>query len=491
MSADRKSLTKNIGWSVVERLCSQLVYFAVSVILARLIVPEIYGVAMMVTMVINIFAIMLPSGFSSALIYRKDNDVLSYSTAFWATLAMTLTLYLVLYFAAPLIASYYAVPEITLFLRVSAFQLVLQGAQSIPFAYVSKEMLFRKNYIATLIGVVASAFVSIGLAITGMGVWALLLSTSVEVFVSTIVLCATTGFHVEFRFDARIAGEMVGYCWKLMGVDFLNAFYSNLNSLIIGKLFKSSDVAFYNRAYNLPQMLLGSVTTAVSKVLFPVFSQKQSGSEVCSMLRQSIRSMNYIVFPLLSGLIATGSGVIALLYTEQWMGTVPYLYIMCLVWAFQPVQICVIQAFKAIGETGVFLRLEIYKKIIGLIVILGSVALIGDPIALAMALLINQVLSVLINMPVVKERLGYSYRSQMKDIGASSMLAILMMCCVFIVGSTVDNLVLRIAVQVLVGVVVYACLSQLTHNETFQYLKAVINDAMRGRRLASKDLQSK
>lgn len=479
MGASNTSIVRNIGWSVVERLCSQVVYFIVSIVLARLIVPETYGIAMVVTVIINVFAVALPSGFSSALIYSKSDDDIHYSTAFWATMIMTLVLYGVLFIIAPYIAEYYSANAMTTYIRVMAIQLILQGMQSIPFAYVSKKMLFKKNYTATFIGVVVSAFVSVFLAVFGLGIWALLLSISIQTAVATVVLWRSIGFHISFKLDIGIAKTMFLYCWKLMGVDFLNSLYSSLNSLIIGKMFQKAEVAFYTRAYNLPQMLLGSVTTAVSKVLFPVFSEKNNSiNDIRQMLRKSIRSMNYMVFPLMAGLGAMGYEVIVLLYTDQWTGAVPYLYIMCLVWAFQPVQTCTIQAFKALGKTGVFLKLEVLKKIVGLAVLGCFIYFIHSPMALAFSLLVSQMLSAVINMPIMKKYLNYSYTSQIKDMFESLPISLLMMCGVLAAKLLVDDLIIRIVCQVAIGVVSYVVLSLVFKNKSCFDVMAVAKKAL-------------
>lgn len=456
---------------MVERLCSQGLYFIISVILARLILPEIYGVVTVVSAIVNLLAVVVQSGFSSALIYSDGDDIRHYSTAFWGTVLVTGGLYVLIFLAAPLIAVYYESQEITLYLRVMSLQLVLQGIQSIPFAYVSKHMLFRKNYVATVIGVVVSAVVAIGLAFCGLGVWSLICLTSVEVAVSTVILWITLKFRIEFVFDRKIAGAMVRYCWKLVGVDFLNALYTSLNSMIIGKRFTKAQVAYYNKAYNLPQMLLGSVNTAVSKVLFPVFTESKGDIlEVRDMLRKSIRTMNYVILPMLTGLAVVSSGVIEILYTDKWMGVVPYLQIMCAVWMFQPLQTCVVQAFKALGKSDIYLKLEFLKKICGLVVLVGLILWMQDAIALAWALLLGQVISCLINMPVLKKHLNYGYGRQLTDALASVLLCVLMAVATAAVGLVTDHLILKTVLQVFTGVAAYVLLSLVTKNENFLYI---------------------
>ena len=296
----KNSIVKNVAWSIVERLSSQIVYFIVSVLLARIIDPMEYGVVTTITVVVNIFGGAIQSGFSSALIYKKTLTNKDCSTAFWCTLVMCIGFYWILFFSAPYIALFYKNESIIIYMRVLSLQLILQGIHSIPFAYVSKKMEFKKNYIATIAGVLSSSAIALILAFAGLGIWALICITSIEVFVSAVVLWATTKIKIKFVFDMSSAKNMFHYCWKLMGVDVLNSAYSNINSMIIGKKYNTAEVAYYNRAYSLPQTLLGSANTAVSKVLFPAFAESGEKAFILSNLRRSIKTINYIVYPMLT-----------------------------------------------------------------------------------------------------------------------------------------------------------------------------------------------
>ncbi len=458
-------------WSVVERLTSQGIYLAVSLILARLILPEIYGVVAIVSSIINILAVVVQSGFSSALIYTDDADIRHYSTAFWGTFFVTGFLYIIAFFSAPAIASYYGVKEIASYIRVMSLQLIFQGIQSIPFAYVSKHMLFRKNYYATGIGVAVSAGVAIFLALFNLEPWALILMTSVEVVVATVVLWSLLKFKIKFYFDFSIAKDMVRYCWKLVGVDLLNALNSSLNGLIIGKFFSKEQVAYYNKGYSLPQMILGSLNTAISKVLFPAFSENKARlDEVRDMLRRSVRLVNYIVFPVLFGIAIVAEAVITILYGENWLGVAPYLQIMCLVWLLQPVQTCAIQSFKALDKSDVFLKLEIAKKVCSIVIMVGFILLMKDAIALAWALLAGQILSAVINMPVLKRYLQYGYKMQIADLMDSAWNSLILILTVWGVGLIVEHFILKTVLQVITGVAVYVGVSILSKNENYAFL---------------------
>ena len=384
-----------------------------------------------------------------------------------------------MFIAAPGIALFYEVPKLTLYVRVMSFQFIFQGIQSIPFAYVSKHMLFRKNYVATFCGVVVSAVIAITLAVSGLGVWALIGMTSIEVIVATIILWISLKFKIAFVFDKTIFKQMLRYCWKLVAVDLLNALYSSLNSIIIGKKFTKSDVAYYNKAYNLPQTMFGSVNTAISKVLFPVFAEKEIDDfERLSMLRRSIRTINYVMFPMLAGLAAIAPTFVVVLFTDKWSAMTIYLQIMCVVWMFQPVQTCAIQMFKAVGKNDVYLKLEIIKKILAIAILISFIVIFNSAIGIAWALLTGQILSALMNVPIMKKHLGYRYRHQLKDMCSSVLLCIVMVVLTCAVGMLVQNLIVTLIVQVLVGVGTYVVLSLVSKNENFMYVYKTLTSSL-------------
>lgn len=477
---DNNKVSKNIVWSVIERLCSQGLYFIVSIILARLIAPDLYGVITIVTVFVNLCAVVVQSGFSSALIYADGDDTRYYSTALWSTLLVTGALYIIMFFGAPVIASFYEEPVLILYIRVMAIQFVLQGIQSIPFAYVSKHMLFRENYIATFCGVIIAGIISILLAFFGLGIWALMCMTSIEVIIATIVLWLKIRLKISFSFDKKICNSMLKYCWKLVAVDLLNSIYSSINSIIIGKKFSKADVAYYNKSYNLPQTMFGSVNTAISKVLFPVFAEKDlDKKDRLRMIRRANRTINYILFPMLVGLAVIAHPFVIIVFTEKWSKMIIYLQIMCFVWMFQPIQTSAIQMFKAIGKSEMYLKLEFIKKICAIIILAVFILWFGNAIGLAWALLVGQILSVLMNFPLLKRYLGYEYIQQAADLCIPLVLCLIMAMSVLLVGSLVSSELLKLLVEILVGVVVYVLISIITKNKEFRYVMDIINSIVK------------
>lgn len=465
------SVAKNMAWSVVERVTSQFLHTVLSIILARLLLPEDYASVALVTVFVNLAGTVVSSSFASALIFDKEQSPRRYSTALFAILMATGILYAVLFIAAPWIAAYYDDPAVTSITRVMSILFVLQGVHSILMAYVSKNMLFKKTYKATLIGAVSGAVVAFTLAYTGNGVWALVFLPVMETAISSIILWKSIGFKLVWEFDWQYVKFMVKYCTKFVLVDLLNSLYTSLNSLIIAKKHSKADLAYYTKSYNLPQMLLGSVNTAVSKVLFPVFSEAKSDLDLIRQkLRYGIRLSCFVLMPLMAGLMMVSQEAVVFLFTENWIGMVPYLQIMCVLWAFQPVQICAVQAFKAIGKGGDYLRLEVLKKALSLALLFTFLYLVNNPIAVAWAAFAAQLVSCIVNIPYLKKVFRYTVRQQIADLGVPIALCAAMSAAIYGVGFLIDNLVVRLFVKVFVGVVAYVAVAFATRNESFYVL---------------------
>lgn len=466
-----RSVAGNMVWSVVERVTSQILSMLVSIVLARLLLPEDYASVALVTVFVNVAGTVVSSSFASALIFDKEESVERYSTAFFAILIFTGILYAILFAAAPLISAYYEDPAVVSITRVMSLLFVLQGVYSILFAYVSKNMLFRKTYKATLIGAVSGATVALLLAVSGHGVWALVFLPIIETATSSAILWKSIGFRLAWKFNWPYVKFMVKYCTKFVLVDLVNSLYSSLNSLIIAKKYSKADLSYYTKAYNLPQMLLGSVNTAISKVLFPVFSEVNDDlALIRQKLRESIQLSCYVLMPLMAGLMMVAEEAVIFLFTEKWIGMVPYLRIMCMLWAFQPVQICAIQAFKAIGKGDDYLRLEVYKKGIALAILFVFLYVSNDPIAVAWATFTGQIISCLINIPYLKKVFLYRVWEQVVDLLHPILLCGAMGLCIYGVGLLVDASVLRLFVKIAVGIAAYVGISAITRNSSFKVL---------------------
>ena len=470
----KKNTLGGFIWRFAERCGAQGVQFVVSIILARLLMPEAFGTISLMMVFINILSVFIDSGMGSALIQKKDADDLDFSTVFYFNLFMCSFMYLILFLCAPLIAEFYNNSELTLLVRVIGLSLLFSGVKSIQQAYVFKNMLFKNFFFSTLIGTVISAVVGITVAYKGYGVWALIFQNLTNNVIDMIIIWCLVKWRPKWMFSFERLKGLFSYGWKLLASALLDTGYNQLRALIIGKVYSSADLAFYQKANNFPSIIINNVNTSIDSVLLPSMSSVQDSVEsVKGMTRRAMKTSTYVMAPLLMGLAACGKSVISILMTDKWLPSYPFMVIFCITYMFYPVHTANLNAIKAMGRSDIFLKLEIIKKIVGIVAILVTFKI--SVMAMAYSLLVTSVLSQIINSWPNKKLMNYSYIEQLKDILPGLLLAAFMGGCVYCVNFLHLSNWLTLIIQVPLGAVIYIGLSALLKLESFTYCWNMVN----------------
>lgn len=469
----KKQTLSNLVWRFAERCGAQGVSFVVSIVLARLLAPDVYGTVALVTVFTSILQVFIDNGIGNALIQKKDADDLDFSTIFYFNIVLCLCLYFLMFLSAPFIASFYEMPELTPVVRVLSLTLVISGIKNVQQAYVSRHLMFRKFFFSTLAGTIGAAIIGIALAYFGFGVWALVVQQVFNAAVDTLVLWITVPWRPKKMFSFQRLKKLYSYGWKLLAASLLNTVYSDLRQLIIGKLYSSSDLAYYNRGKQFPHLIVTNINTSIDSVLFPVMSNVQDKREkVCDMTRLSIKVSTYIMAPLMMGLAATAGPLVKVLLTEKWSECIPYLRIFCITYMFYPIHTANLNAIKAMGRSDLYLKLEVTKKAVGMILLLISMNF--GVMAMAYSLLISSVTSQIINSWPNRTLLKYGYLEQLKDIMPSVFLALFMGACVYLISYLNLSLWLILIIQVMIGAIIYIAGSCLLKLEGFTYLLGIL-----------------
>lgn len=470
MTTNLKEKTiSNLFWRFAERTGAQSVTLIVTIILARLLDPEVYGTIALVTVFTTIIQVFVDSGMANALIQKKDADALDFSSVFYFNIVFALGLYVVLWFISPLIAAFYENSELITILRVLGITVVISGVRNIQQAYVSKNLLFKKFFYSTLGGTMGAAVVGITMALCGFGVWALVFQQIVNALLDTIILWITVKWRPRLEFSiSRLAG-LISYGWKLLVSSLIDTIYNNLQQLIIGKWYTASDLGYYNQGNKFPNIIVTNINSSIDSVLLPVIAKEQDDHLVVKqMTRRAIKTSSYIMMPLMIGLFCVAEPLVKLLLTDKWIPCVPYLRVFCLTYALYPIHTANLSAIKALGRSDIYLILEVIKKIVGLVVLLISMTI--DPFAIAVGLLITSVLATVINSFPNKRLMEYGYLEQIKDIFPNILLAVIMGCIIFPISYIPVNVIIIVIIQILLGVISYIILSFITHNENFKYI---------------------
>lgn len=470
---ENKSVFSNFIWRFAERCGAQLVTFIVSIVLARILMPEDYGTIALVTVFTTIMQVFVDSGLSTALIQKKDADDLDFSSVFYFNFVVCIILYLIMFLAAPLIASFYNMPELTLIVRVISLTIVISGVKGVQQSYVSRNMLFKRFFYATLGGTIFSAFLGVAMAYAGFGAWAIVAQQLSNTAIDTLILWITVKWRPKLMFSWERLKGLLGFGWKMLASGLLDTVYNNLRSLIIGKIYSSSDLAYYNQGKKFPNLIVTNINTSIDSVLLPAMSNEQDNiGKVKNMTRRSIMVSCYIMAPLMIGLACCASNIVTILLTEKWLPCVFFLQIFCITYMFYPIHTANLNAIKAMGRSDLFLKLEIYKKVVGLFLLFSTIFISVE--AMAYSLLISTLTSMIINSWPNKKLLNYSFLEQMKDIFPSILLAVGMGVAVYLIGFLPVPTLPLLLIQVISGGVTYIVGSAVFKLEPYVYVKGIV-----------------
>ena len=363
MTGFKHSIISGIFWQGLERIGSQGISFVISIVLARLLAPKDFGVIALMMVFITLCNVVVDSGFSNALIQKKDATQADFCSVFFINIVIGLFLYGVMFIVAPWIAKFYDSPELTKFLRVSSLTLVITSFSRVQQAYLNKNMMFYLSFRINWIALIVSGTTGIVMAYRGFGVWALIAQQLGNAVVQCILLWLLVKWRPQWRFDWSRAKALFQFGWKFLASSFLDTLYNDIYSVLIGRIANLTELGFYNRGKTIPALGMGTISSTVGSVLFPAFSQLQDDRpKMRELAKRGIRNIMFLVIPALTLLCILAEPLVRILLTEKWLPCVIYLRLCCVTFFFWPLHSTNLQIISACGRSDVFLILEIIKK---------------------------------------------------------------------------------------------------------------------------------
>lgn len=473
----KQKVAGGLFWSYGERILAQLVSLVVSIVLARLLDPEHYGVIAIVMIFITFCDAIVTGGFGNAVVQKRDTDELDVNTMLCCSVVTSLVLYLVIFLAAPFVASFYKMDIICPVLRVLGLRLLISGINSIQHAWIQKRMLFKQFFISTSFGTILSAVVGISMAYMGMGVWALVGQNLTNSFVDTVVLLIANDWKPRLQFSWERAKTMLSYGWKILATTIVFTIEGELRSLIIGKKFGSADLAYYDQGRKFPNLLVANVNSSISSVMFPVLSQAQSDpTRLKQLCRRAVRIGTYLLAPCLVGLIAVADTFVVAILTEKWAPCIPFLRILTLVYLVRPFATTCQQSIQAVGRSGIILKIEIIINVVAIGFLMYSVFVLESVIGIAIGTLAAEGVSMLLFMYCGKRIIHYNYAEQLQDLLPSLILSAVMGVVAYSIHFLPIPAVAALPVQILVGAAFYIIASYWIQLEQFIYLIKMIQE---------------
>lgn len=477
-SSSTKRIAKNtvvasLVWKFLERGGVQGVQFVLSIVLARLVSPDDYGVIALVLVFIQIATVFVQSGFNTALIQKKDADEEDFSSIFYLSLFVALLCYWGLFLAAPAIADFYNQEILCPVIRVVSFTLFFGAVNSVQSAYVAKTMQFKRFFYSSMGAVLGSGVVGAVLAYQGFGVWALVAQQLVKDVLVCLILWFTVRWRPRVLFSmARVRG-LFGFGWKLLCSALLDTVFRNSYNLIVGRIYDSQLLGFFNRGHQFPQVIATNLDGSIQSVMLPTLSAHNDDvREVKRITRRSISTSAYLLMPCMFGLAAVAEPLVKVLLTDKWLPCVPFLQLACISYSLYPINTANLTGINALGRSDIFLKLEIIKKVVTVVNLVVTIPL--GIYAMAIGQVITGFISTFINAYPNKRLMGYSYIEQWKDIFPGFAVSILMGCIVFTFQLLPLPAIICLVVQILVGIIIYVGFSMLFKIESFSYLLSTI-----------------
>lgn len=466
----KTKILSSLFWKFAERIGAQGVNLIVSIVLARILAPEDYGIVALVTIFITISNVFIETGLPTALIQKKDADDLDFSSVFYCNIIMSVIIYIIIFFASPFIAHFYNNEQLSPVLRVLAITVLIAGLKSVQNAYVSRKMIFKKFFICTSIGTIGSAILGIYMAYKGFGVWALVAQQLTNTIVDTVMLWITVKWRPIAKFSFYRLKQLFKFGWKMLCSGLIDAIYNELYGLAIGKIYKPEQLAYYNRANQFPKVITVNIDGSISSVMLPALSNEQDNKEkLKNMMRRAIKTSSFLLFPMMFGLAAVTEPLIKIILTDKWLPAVPLMQLLCFSYMLWPIHTINLQAISAMGKSDIFLKLEIIKKIIGVIALVISIPF-GIKFMVVMKI-VTSIISSFINSYPNKKLLNYSFIEQWKDIANSFIISIIMIIVVNMINCIELNLYIQLVLQIIVGIVTYIVLAYILKNESLTYIK--------------------
>lgn len=411
----KQKAANGVIWSAIERFSVQGISFLLTLIIARLVLPSEFGLIAMLGIFIAIAQSFIDSGFSNALIQKKDRTDVDFSTVFYFNLAISVAAYLIFYFSAPYIADFYREPQLDILSKWIGLNFIISGLAIVQRAKLTINLNFKTQAKASLTSVVISGLVGIYLAYNGYGVWALVVQTLLKSAIETILLWIYTHWRPQFVFSISSFKTLFAFGSKLLVAGILHTIYLNLYSLVIGSYYSATKVGYYNRAYSLAQFPSFNITQVISRAIFPIQCEIQNDEDKLSAsFNQYLRLSCFIIFPIMMGLAAMAEPLIEFILTDKWLPAAQPLAILCIAYMWYPVMFVNNQILNVKGRSDYYLKAEIIKKVVGI-----SILFITMPyglLALCWGLVGYNLLDMVIIIFFAKKVIKTGYRKQIMKI---------------------------------------------------------------------------
>lgn len=476
--SEQKSLknrfVNGVIWGIIEKFSSLLVGFVITIVLARILTPEDYGLVNMIYIFTVIGTVLQDAGFGQALIQRKKLSESDFSSVFYINVVMGVFIYGILYVCAPFIADFYNQPALTSISRVSFLVIPITSVGVVQFCLLTKELKVKQLTYVSILSLMLSGIISICLVLNEYGIWTLVYQSLSYQFFRTIFLWFFSNWRPSLSFNISFIKSIWNFSMNLLSVFTLVAVFQNVYTILIGKLYNVKDVGYYNQAFRLQSLASSTLTSSIERVFFPALSTLQDNPEALKNIYKRIMlTTMYIYLPIMMCLALVGHNLFLVLFSAKWLPSVPLFYILCIAVSFSPLNTINAGVIKAKGEGKIYKRLMFanYAIMSVFIAITYSFGLKILLIGYAASALIQS----LITMFVCGRRISYNLREQIKDL--CPVFGVSFICCLAVSITQLIDLkpLISLLFSFIVGIFTYMLVIFLFKTQLIFELKSIIN----------------
>lgn len=465
----KQKTISGVLWSAVERFSVQIVQLIIQILIARILTPSDFGVVGMLTIFIAIAQTFVDSGFSNALIRKENRTETDNCTVFYFNIVVGLICYLILFFTAPIIAFFYDEPLLVPITRVVSLSVIFSSLSIVQRAILTIQVDFKKQAIASFVSMLISGCLGLYLAYAEFGPWALAVQTTLNSFITMILLWIVTRWVPKLIYSWKSFKEMFSFGAKLLVSGLLDTLYKNIYSLIIGKFYTTADLGYYTKSNTLAQLPAFNLTRIIQRVTYPIMCQiSHENDKYRNVFITYLKITVFIIFPISFGLASIASPLVAVLLTEKWMPCVPLLQLLCINYVWHAVQALNLNILQVKGYSNVFLRVEIYKKIIGVLILLATIPF--GVFTMCLGMVVNSIVGTVLDICYSARYLTITLWDEIKLIIPTIISSVTMWVVTYLVINSLNNSVVQLIMGTITALLTYLVMSLVIQKETFRIL---------------------
>lgn len=460
-------------WNVLDKVGQQIILFLVGIMVARILSTEDYALVGMLSIFTALANIVIESGFSTALIRKKDATSTDYSSVFYFNMGASIVVYLLLFLCAPLIAAFFKQPSLTLIARIVFLAIPINSVSIIQGTILTKQINFKKLTKVNFISLLGSGLLSLYMAYSGYGVWTLVVQPVSLAIIRSILLWIMSRWRPIWVFSFQSIKELFAFASNLMLSYIINTGFLNIYSVFIGKIYPLQQLGYYSQGGKMSDMGVSTIYGSIQSATFPIFSSIQDDKErLLRAYRKTIRLTSFLTFPALIGLVLVGDPFIRIALTDKWANSIPFFQLLCVGGIFTVLTAINTNFLKVSGRSDAILKLEVFKLIVTVIALLCTMQ--ASVWIMVTGLVIARMMIYIANIIMVHKHGNYPGWYQVKDIMPYLLQSLLLFACCYPLHFLITDIRLLMAAQILLFAAAYICINKWMGSAIFDEIISLL-----------------